>query len=83
MKFVGIHSYIFANIKQYRYICNDLTSISQKKGVYMKSLNHSDLYNDSTTEKKMYNKKENVNNLQGKKVETTDKKPLGGEIWYT
>ena len=33
----------------------------------MKSLNHSDLYNDSTTEKKMYNKKENVNNLQGKK----------------
>jgi len=27
MKFVGIHSYIFANIKQYRYICNDLTSV--------------------------------------------------------
>ena len=49
----------------------------------MKSLNHSDLYIDSTTEKKMYNKKENVNNLQGKKVETTDKTPLGGEIWYT
>ena len=65
------------------YICNDLTSVSQKKGVYMKSLNHSVLYNDSTAEKKVYNKKENVNNLQGKKVETTDKKPLGGEIWYT
>lgn len=60
-----------------------MTSVSQKKGVYMKSLNHSELYNDSTTEKKVYNKKENVNNLQGKKVETTDKKPLGGEIWYT
>ena len=83
MKFVGIHSYIFANIKQYRYICNDLTSVSQKKGVYMKSLNHYELYDDYKTEENVSRNEQKMDNNHYNSTNTIDKGLLGGEIWYT